>query len=108
MKPKKTNHFYIWFEIRFFIYIFFLLVRFFVFFSFNPPISCDNILDNISCFQGWLAAADDAVIGCMPSPCVGELGAGIKKKSSANPMIIDTLGKAYVLRSRVWVKIVLL
>jgi len=48
--------------------------------------------------KGWLAAADDAVIGCMPSPCVGELGAGIKKKSSANPMIIDTLGKAYVLR----------
>ena len=49
-----------------------------------------------------MAAADDAVIGCMPSPCVGELGAGIKKKSSANPMIIDTLGKAYILRSHVW------
>lgn len=48
--------------------------------------------------KGWLAAADDAVIGCMPSPCYGELGAGAKKKSSANPMILDTLDKVYVLR----------
>ena len=50
------------------------------------------------CVQGWLAAADEAVIGCMPSPCVGELGAGMKKKSSAQPTILDTLDKVHVLR----------
>ena len=43
-------------------------------------------------------AADDAVIGCMPSPCTGELGNGDKKKSSASPMVIDTLADVYVLR----------
>ena len=43
-------------------------------------------------------AADDAVIACMPSPCAGELGAGDKKKSSANPMMVDTLADVYVLR----------
>ncbi|XP_023334185.1 protein RCC2 homolog [Eurytemora carolleeae] len=48
--------------------------------------------------KGWLAAADEAVIGCMPSPCVGELGAGMKKKSSAQPTILDTLDKVHVLR----------
>ena len=45
-----------------------------------------------------MAAADEAVIGCMPSPCVGELGAGMKKKSSAAPTLLDTLDKVHVLR----------
>ena len=45
-----------------------------------------------------MAAADDAVIACMPSPCSGELGTGEKKKSSAQPCIVDTLEGAYVLR----------
>jgi len=48
--------------------------------------------------KGWMAAADDAVIACMPSPCTGELGTGEKKKSSAQPCIVDTLEGAYVLR----------
>jgi len=48
--------------------------------------------------KGWLAVADDQVIGCMGSPCVGELGAGLKKKASAAPMILTTLEKVYVLR----------
>jgi len=48
--------------------------------------------------KGWLAAADDAVIGCMPSPCVGELGSGMKKKSAAAPMILDTLEKLHVIK----------
>jgi len=48
--------------------------------------------------KGWLCAADDAVIGSMPSPCYGELGNGMKKKSSAAPCLIDTLSKFYVLR----------
>eukprot|EP00090_Calanus_glacialis_P031617 TRINITY_DN52596_c0_g1_i1.p1 TRINITY_DN52596_c0_g1~~TRINITY_DN52596_c0_g1_i1.p1 ORF type:complete len:455 (-),score=159.08 TRINITY_DN52596_c0_g1_i1:160-1524(-) len=48
--------------------------------------------------KGWMAAADDAVIACMPSPCSGELGTGEKKKSSAQPCIVDTLEGAYVLR----------
>ena len=43
-------------------------------------------------------AADDAVISCMPSPCNGELGMGEKKKSSASPCIVETLGDVYVLR----------
>jgi alpha-tubulin suppressor-like RCC1 family protein len=54
---------------------------------------------SISCnSKGWLAAADDAVIGCMGSPCTGELGTGPKKKSSAQPCIIETMSKFYVLR----------
>jgi len=48
--------------------------------------------------KGWIAAADDAVIACMPSPCTGELGTGEKKKSSAQPCIVDTLEGCYVLR----------
>merc|ERR1719186_1363720 len=48
--------------------------------------------------KGWMAAADDAVIACMPSPCTGELGTGEKKKSSAQPCIVDTLEGCYVLR----------
>eukprot|EP00092_Neocalanus_flemingeri_P012381 GFUD01013349.1.p1 GENE.GFUD01013349.1~~GFUD01013349.1.p1 ORF type:complete len:457 (-),score=135.52 GFUD01013349.1:130-1500(-) len=48
--------------------------------------------------KGWMAAADDAVIACMPSPCSGELGTGEKKKSSAQPCIVDTLEGCYVLR----------
>ena len=34
----------------------------------------------------------------MPSPCTGELGTGEKKKSSAQPCIVDTLEGCYVLR----------
>ena len=45
-----------------------------------------------------MAAADDAVIASMPSPCSGELGTGEKKKSSAQPCIVDTLDGCYVLR----------
>jgi len=48
--------------------------------------------------KGWMAAADDAVIASMPSPCSGELGTGEKKKSSAQPCIVDTLDGCYVLR----------
>jgi len=48
--------------------------------------------------KGWLVAADDAVIASMPSPCTGELGTGEKKKSSAQPCIVDTLEGCYVLR----------
>jgi len=48
--------------------------------------------------KGWLAACDDQLIGCMPSPVTGELGAGPKKKSSAQPCIIETMSKFYVLR----------
>jgi len=48
--------------------------------------------------KGWMAAADDAVIASMPSPCSGELGTGEKKKSSAQPCIVDTLEGCYVLR----------
>jgi len=48
--------------------------------------------------KGWITAADDSVIGCMGSPCVGELGAGTKKKSAAQPAIIDTLEKVYTIR----------
>lgn len=48
--------------------------------------------------KGWVAAADDAVIACMPSPCTGELGNGEKKKSSAAPCMVDTLEGCYVLR----------
>jgi len=48
--------------------------------------------------KGWMAAADDAVIASMPSPCTGELGCGEKKKSSAQPCIVDTLEGCYVLR----------
>ena len=48
--------------------------------------------------QGWMCAADDAVIGCMGSPCTGELGAGTKKKSAAQPMILDTIEKLYTIR----------
>jgi len=47
--------------------------------------------------KGWIAAADDAVIACMPSPCTGELGTGEKKKSSAQPCIVDTLEDCYVI-----------
>jgi len=47
--------------------------------------------------KGWVAAADDAVIASMPSPCYGELGTGDKKKSSAAPCIVDTLEGLYVL-----------
>lgn len=48
--------------------------------------------------KGWIVAADDAVISCMPSPCNGELGMGEKKKSSASPCIVETLGDVYILR----------
>jgi alpha-tubulin suppressor-like RCC1 family protein len=48
--------------------------------------------------KGWIAAADDQLIGCIGSPCTGELGTGLKKKSSANPCIIETMSKFYVLR----------
>jgi len=48
--------------------------------------------------KGWMAAADDAVIASMPSPCSGELGCGEKKKSSAQPCIVDTLEGCYILR----------
>jgi len=47
--------------------------------------------------KGWMCAADDAVIGCMGSPCTGELGAGTKKKSAAQPMILDTIEKLYTI-----------
>ena len=33
----------------------------------------------------------------MPSPCTGELGTGEKKKSSAQPCIVDTLEDCYVI-----------
>ena len=48
--------------------------------------------------QGWIVAADDAVIAAMPSPCTGELGCGDKKKSSASPCVVETLSDAYVLK----------
>merc|ERR1712154_270413 len=48
--------------------------------------------------KGWIVAADDSVIACMPSPCTGELGMGEKKKSSASPCIVDTLEHVHVLR----------
>ena len=48
--------------------------------------------------QGWIVAADDSVIACMPSPCTGELGMGDKKKSSANPCIVESLADVYVIR----------
>ena len=34
----------------------------------------------------------------MPSPCFGELGSGEKKKSSAQPTVLETLESVYVLR----------
>ena len=49
-------------------------------------------------YQGWIVAADDAVIAAMPSPCTGELGCGDKKKSSASPCVVETLDDVYVLR----------
>jgi len=48
--------------------------------------------------KGWVCAADDSVIACMPSPCFGELGCGEKKKSSAAPSVVDTLDGVYVIR----------
>merc|ERR1712079_132661 len=48
--------------------------------------------------KGWIVAADDSVIACMPSPCTGELGMGDKKKSSANPCIVESLADVYVIR----------
>jgi len=48
--------------------------------------------------KGWTAAADDAVIAMQPSPCYGELGCGDKKKSSAQPTMVDTLDGMYVLK----------
>ncbi len=48
--------------------------------------------------KGWLAAADDSVIGCMPSPCYGELANGTKQKASSAATILHTLEKVHVLR----------
>jgi len=48
--------------------------------------------------KGWLVAADDSLIACMPSPCTGELGCGDKKKSSASPCVVETMDDVYVLR----------
>jgi len=47
--------------------------------------------------KGWMVAADDSVIGAVPSPCFGELASGDMKKSSANPVEIKTLDKVHVL-----------
>lgn len=48
--------------------------------------------------KGWMVAADDSVIGMSPSPCVGELAMGERKKSSACPVEIKTLENVYVLK----------
>jgi len=47
--------------------------------------------------KGWMVAADDSVIGCVPSPGYGELASGDMKKSSAPPVEIKTLGQVHVL-----------
>ena len=48
--------------------------------------------------KGWLAAADDAVVASLPSPCYGELAMGPMKKSSAKPSIIDTLDGLHIMK----------
>lgn len=48
--------------------------------------------------KGWLAAADDSVIGSMPSPCYGELANGVKQKSSSAATILNTLENVHVIK----------
>jgi len=47
--------------------------------------------------KGWMISADDSTIGCIGSPCYGELGMGEHKKSSAQPVEITKLDGVHVL-----------
>eukprot|EP00096_Caligus_rogercresseyi_P007137 TRINITY_DN246_c0_g1_i1.p1 TRINITY_DN246_c0_g1~~TRINITY_DN246_c0_g1_i1.p1 ORF type:complete len:446 (+),score=137.97 TRINITY_DN246_c0_g1_i1:423-1760(+) len=64
-----------------------------------PDLSGWNIRSIACNGKGWMIAADNSVIGVGPSPCFGELASGERKKSSANPVEIKTLDKAYVIKT---------
>jgi hypothetical protein len=66
--------------------------------QFDSGSSLDQEHTDYFSVQGWLAAADDSVIGCMPSPCYGELANGTKQKASSAATILHTLEKVHVLR----------